>query len=68
MEKNNKKPDLRDLRLARGWTQQQIADKIGMSRSYCAIIEKGRTPSIAVAQKLAKVFNLDWHMFFENDE
>jgi len=68
MGKNIEMPDLRALRAAKGWTQQQTAEKTGISRSYCAMIEYGRVPSVAVAQRLAKVFKLDWHAFFEENE
>ena len=61
------KPDLLNLRLGKGWTQQQAADKSGMSRSYYGMIEThSRVPSIAAAQKLAKVFNFNWFAFFED--
>lgn len=35
-------------------TQQEIADKIGISRSYYSEIEQGVTPSLEVAIKLAR--------------
>ena len=65
MKEIDKKPDLLELRLARDWTQQQTADRAGISRSYYCILEiKGRVPSINMAKKLAEVFHIDWQSFF----
>lgn len=47
---------IRELRKARGWTQEQLADKAGVSRSYLTEIETGaktvnmrRLDAIAIA-------------------
>lgn len=65
MEKTREKPDLRVLRMARGWSQQQAADRAGISRSYIGMLEtNGRIPSVAVARKLARVYGIAWHDFF----
>ena len=65
MRRIKKTPNLLTLREAYGWSQQETADRIGISRSYYAMLESSsRAPSVAVAQKLARVFNLDWYMFF----
>jgi len=62
------KPNLLGLRLGKGWSQQQAADYIGISRSYYGMVEtNGRAPSVAVAKKLAKVFLFDWRAFFDDD-
>ena len=68
MDNLNNKPDLRVLRDSRGWTQQEVADMAGISRTYVAMLETGRVPSVSVAQKLAKVFRIKWFMFFEDEE
>ena len=66
MNKSAKIPNLLALREAYGWSQQETAAKIKISRSYYAMLETGqREPSVAVAQKLGKVFHLDWYVFFE---
>ena len=63
-----KRPNLLELRLERGWSQQEAADHIGISRSYYGMVEtSGRVPSVAVAKKLAKTFRFDWRVFFEDD-
>ena len=69
MEIADEKPDLHELRMSRGWTQQEVADKAGISRSYYAVMEtQGRTPSVKVAHKLAQVFKLNWQSFFDQLE
>ena len=62
----SEKPNLRALRLNKGWSQQQTADHAGISRSYYSMLEtSNRVPSVAVAKKLAKVFQISWFVFFE---
>ena len=63
--KKDDKPNLLDMRQSRGWTQQETAENAGISRSYYAMLETcGRAPSVNVARKLARVFDIEWHMFF----
>jgi putative transcriptional regulator len=48
---------VRELRLDRGWTQQQLADAVGVSRQSVNSIECGRyIPSLELALTLARVF------------
>lgn len=45
------------LRTARGVTQEQLADAIGVSRQTVISIEKGNyTPSVLLALKIARYF------------
>ncbi|MCJ0953531.1 helix-turn-helix transcriptional regulator [Mammaliicoccus sciuri] len=54
-----------DKRNELGLTQQDLANKTGVHRSYIAMIEKGtRTPSVTVAKKIAKEINVEWVIFF----
>lgn len=56
--------DLRALRLARGLTQQQLADVIGTSQQAIAEIESGkRSVGKRVAHKLAEFFKVDYRLF-----
>jgi len=49
-------------------TQQFVAEKAGINRSYYTQIENGiRTPSVEVAKKIAEVLNFPWTYFFEED-
>jgi len=57
---------LKDKRRLKNWTQQEAAEQIGISRSYYVMVENGkRMPSIQVAQKIERVFGIDWHTWFE---
>lgn len=55
-----------DLRGER--SQQELANKIGMSQSGYALIETGsRRPSVETAKKIASAMGFDWTRFFEDD-
>lgn len=48
---------LPDLRADRGWSQQRLADLLGVSRQTVISLEKGRfDPSLPVAFNLAALF------------
>jgi len=48
---------VRELRLERGWTQQQLADSVGVSRQSINSIERNRyVPSLPLALTFARVF------------
>ena len=48
---------LRVLRAERGWSQQDLAERLGVSRQSVNAIEKGRyDPSLPLAFRLAAVF------------
>ncbi len=48
---------LEDLRTAKGWTQQELADRVGVSRQTIISLERGRyNPSIVLAFRLARQF------------
>lgn len=48
---------IRELRTARGWTQQELADKVGVSRQSINSIEVNRyVPSLPLALAFARVF------------
>jgi putative transcriptional regulator len=48
---------IRELRTARGWTQQDLADKLGVSRQSINSIEVNRyIPSLPLALSFARVF------------
>lgn len=47
-----------DFRLNRKLTQEELADKLGVTRQTIIAIEKGNyTPSVLLALKIAKFFN-----------
>jgi len=48
---------IRELRTARGWTQQQLADAVGVSRQSINSIERNRyVPSLALALAFSRIF------------
>ncbi len=50
---------VRDLRTARGWTQQELADAVGVSRQSINSIECDRyIPSLPLALLFARVFGV----------
>lgn len=57
---------LKLIRLKNGWTQQYVADKLGISKSAYSNIENGnRSPSLKVAIKLQNLFSLPIETMFE---
>jgi putative transcriptional regulator len=50
---------LRDLRGQRGWSQQELAERLEVSRQSVNAIETGRyDPSLPLAFKIAELFGL----------
>jgi len=46
--------NVRALREAKGWSQEDFADRAGIHRTYVSDIERGRrNPTITVVEKLA---------------
>ena len=57
-----------DIRKSKGWTQQQVSDQIGLSRSYLAQIELGqRGITLDVAKRMCKILDIPWQTFFDQD-
>jgi transcriptional regulator with XRE-family HTH domain len=51
---------VRQLREANGWTQERLAERADLDRSYIAGIEVGRrNPSLNALEKLSSAFGLD---------
>lgn len=49
---------VRELRIGRGMTQEEMAEHVGVSRQTIISIEGGRyNPSIVLAYKLARAFD-----------
>ena len=61
------KNNLRTLRAAKGWSQADLAEKLGVSRQSVNAIETERfDPSLPLAFKLAKLFDLTIESIFSN--
>ena len=47
-----------DTRKALGWSQQKLADEVGVSRQTIISIERGRfDPSLPLAFRIARIFD-----------
>src|SRR5271168_4770311 len=59
---------LRELRLQRGWTLQELADRSGLSKAFLSRLESGgRQASIAAVLTLSRIFNVSLATLFESD-
>lgn len=59
---------LKVLRAERDWSQQDLADRLEVSRQSVNAIEKGRyDPSLPLAFKIADVFELAIEEIFSRD-
>jgi putative transcriptional regulator len=55
--------------MADGMTQQELADRVGVTRQTILSIEKGKyTPSVALALRLARVFGVSVEELFVLEE
>jgi putative transcriptional regulator len=60
---------LRELREAKGWTQADLAARIGVSRKTINTIENGVfVPSTVIALRLARAFGRTVEQVFSLDE
>lgn len=49
--------NLKRLRTAHGWSQEEMADRSGLHRTYISSLERGlRNPTVTVLEKLASAF------------
>lgn len=56
---------VRNLRLKGGWTQVQLAERLGMDRSYLADVERGkRNVSLLNLELIAEGFGLTISQLF----
>lgn len=54
--------NLKRLRAAKGWSQEEYAFEAGIHRTYVSDIERGaRNPTILILEKLARPFGIDAH-------
>ena len=63
------KNQLEALRARRGWTQQDLADRVEVSRQTIISLEGGRyNPSILLAFRLARLFDVTIEDIFLYEE
>lgn len=59
---------LAELREEAGYSQQSLANKIGISRSHLSSIEVGaRDPSVETAKAIGSELKFAWIIFFEEE-
>jgi putative transcriptional regulator len=59
---------LRELRAGRGWSQQELAERVGVSRQTINAIETQRyDPSLPLAFKLAETFGCRIEKIFKKE-
>jgi putative transcriptional regulator len=60
---------LRELRTKRGWSQQELAERLGVSRQTVNAIEAERhDASLTLALKIGKVFGLPVETIFKSED
>lgn len=65
MSRTTVENDVRTQRAAKSWTQQDLADAVGVSRQSIISIEQGRyVPSLPLALQLAQVFGCSVEALF----
>jgi putative transcriptional regulator len=63
------KNKLRELRAARGWSQVELAERLGVSRQTINAIEAERyDPSLPLAIKIAKLFGKPVETIFQGED
>jgi len=63
------KNKLRELRAARGWSQLELAQRLGVSRQTINAIEAERyDPSLPLAIKIAKLFGKPVETIFQGED
>jgi len=60
---------LRVLRAERAWSQQELGDRLGVSRQAINAVETGKfDPSLPLAMKLARIFNQTVEQIFSLED
>ncbi len=60
---------LDELRSLNGWTQQELADRLFVSRQTIISLEQGRyNPSLLLAFRISRLFGLPIEEVFINEE
>lgn len=60
---------IKDFRINKRITQQELADAVGITRPYLSLIERNKKmPSAFIAAKIAKVLEAEFEdVFFQED-
>ena len=64
----NMRDELKHIREMAGMSQETLAEEVGLTQVMVSYIESGtRRPSVLTAKRIAKVLNIDWTEFFNDD-
>lgn len=60
---------IRKLRKEKGWTQQELGDRLGVQKSAIAKYESGRVKNLkrTTIKKMSEIFNVDPMVFIDSD-
>ncbi|WP_290172160.1 helix-turn-helix domain-containing protein [uncultured Dubosiella sp.] len=60
---------IRKLRKEKGWTQQELGDRLGVQKSAIAKYESGRVKNLkrTTIKKMTEIFNVDPMVFIDSD-
>lgn len=57
---------LKELRLNKNMTIRYVAEQVGVTESFISLLEHNKKrPSVALAKRLATLFDIDWTKFFD---
>jgi len=61
---------IHELRIIKGWSMSELADRAGIAKSYLSMIERDiqSNPSINVLEKLSIVLEISIHDLLDNEE
>lgn len=69
MIETKKRKWLTELRRTKGWTQTELAFYANISAPHIQAIELGvRRPTVSVAQRIAKLLDFDWTLFYPYED
>lgn len=61
--------NLKEKRIKKGMTQQEVADSVGIAKSTYCLIEQGkRSTRVKTAKRIAKVLKFKWTEIYEEDD
>ena len=56
-------------RVEKGWTQQELADRVGATRQTIGLIEKGQyNPTLSLCRRIAKALNRTLDQLFGEED
>lgn len=57
---------LKDIRIDKGLTQEEVSKRGGFARTYYTMVETGkRTPSVGMAKDIGQALEFEWTKFYE---